>query len=1793
MEYVGKTLKKEFAGFGVFSGIVKSYDSASGLFEIVYEDGDSEELELAEMASLLGVAPSLAQAQEAVEYRGRLGRKSKKRRRVELGKGVTSESGNSQLCGNVDLNGGVGALLEKGSEFDRNFSASVSLSEGDTNLDRNVGLNDGGHNSEHKFDLNAASFDLNVTDEDDLGDGVNLNNDFQQGLEKGKCFDLNSNVNPEMEENLKEVSLEGNLKKRKCGFDLNLGADEELKDDAIDNCGGQVKESTGIEVAEGTLKVEGEPSSEIEGVDARGGIIDGTLIEVYVSEDFHRGLVDRNQVEGGISVVDVKVTESVSLLEVNGLNGYHTLNDENQEDVGSGNGWASSRRKRRKRSDNLNATAERVLRRSARRGSGRYDVQEIAPSIVVNDLSATVVGAVTEEKPLISSGERADDPTFLPPKLQLPPSSGHLILEGMPILELFSVYSCLRTFSTLLFLSPFELEDFVAALNCRFPTPLFDCIHVSILQILRKQLEYLSNEGSQSASDCLRNQNWELLDMITWPIFMVEYLLICGSGCKPEFSISDLKPFECDYYKQPVSIKVKILQYLCDDMMEVEVIRSELSRRSLAAETDVDFDRNEVHKKKRVSVEVSGVSCLTEEVVNDTTDWNIDECCLCKMDGNLICCDGCPAAYHSKCVGVASDSLPEGEWYCPECAIERHKPWMKLRKSLRGGELLGIDPYGRSYFSCCSYLLVSDSCENEPLSNYYHRDDLNVVVDVLKVSERLYSSILKAIYRLWDIHIRSDGANGNMDSGTQNVCSDRCTPETFPVKNDTPNARKTEQKFVPDTEVSRSVRFHSEDAVEIRYVSSEGSVETTQTSSGIANIKTERPGICSMSVEISNQTELPGKFPYLEDNSLSSSVLNIKGDVNVVSMSPVPPLSEKQRTGDTQQVQSGTGYVNSYSFAHVASSVAEELLHKSSDKISQEFMKSEEEVFSSQMTAIWKKWMKFCWSGVRNLSVNVQKEKCGWCFYCKAPTDDSDCLFNLNPGILKEESRSELVGFHSKKERNGHLTDVIYHILSIEERLQGLLLGPWLNLHYSKVWHKNVLRASDIVSAKHVLLTLESNLRPLVLSPEWFKHVDSMVTMGSASHDVTASLRSSSKHGVGRKRGRCSDLEVNPSSRSAGGLVMFWRRGGKLSRQLYNWKVLPRSMVSRAARQAGCTKIPGILYPESTDFSRRSKCIAWRASVESSTSVEQLALRVRELDSIIRWDEIENTHPLSKLDKEFKKSVRLFKKVVIRRKCIEGEGLKYLLDFGKRKTIPDVIVKNGSMIAESSSGRKKYWLNESFVPLYLLKSFEEKRIARNSGNMSSQRVSEAFRVVKMPSTERGFQYLFSKAERSEYYQCGHCNKDVLIREAVCCQYCNGYFHRRHVRKSAGAVTAEYTYTCHRCHGGNCVKTDARTGKKATKGRKKNTESMKPKPQDGKKSSRECRSVKLKDGKNASSRPVKSQKYKKIGAGITLRRSPRKLKYVPVQNKKRRVCNKGKQVRSRRGNFKESKKVTSWRKKRTQAYYSYWVNGLQLARKPDDEKLMVFRSKRFLAPSENMTVNLDQHKCRLCGGGGYTSTSNYVACEHCGEWFHGEAFGLNAENVSLLIGFRCHACLKRTSPVCPHMRNMGIKGSQLGVGQNAIGCSEEECNIVPPLIEVNSGNRSLANEDLQVSLSFDGCSANEEQLSCALDSNQRLTSESKLEAENGHALVVHKQQNPDTTEITKEDLKPDLLTMSDKNLLQEVETIKKGLDDFETSDNKVQVPSSKIALDVVDAKVAVMEHDRAKDDLSSILKLASD
>lgn len=51
------------------------------------------------------------------------------------------------------------------------------------------------------------------------------------------------------------------------------------------------------------------------------------------------------------------------------------------------------------------------------------------------------------------------------------------------------------------------------------------------------------------------------------------------------------------------------------------------------------------------------------------TSQHLDYCAACLGDGELILCDGCPAAYHFHCVGL--NQLPAGRWFCIHCSRDK------------------------------------------------------------------------------------------------------------------------------------------------------------------------------------------------------------------------------------------------------------------------------------------------------------------------------------------------------------------------------------------------------------------------------------------------------------------------------------------------------------------------------------------------------------------------------------------------------------------------------------------------------------------------------------------------------------------------------------------------------------------------------------------------------------------------------------------------------------------------------------------------------------------------------------------------------------------------------------------------------------------------------------------------------------------------------------------------------------------------------------------------------------------
>lgn len=343
----------------------------------------------------------------------------------------------------------------------------------------------------------------------------------------------------------------------------------------------------------------------------------------------------------------------------------------------------------------------------------------------------------------------------------------------------------------------------------------------------------------------------------------------------------------------------------------------------------------------------------------------------------------------------------------------------------------------------------SDSLETEVSYNFYHRNDLTSVVEVLKSSEH-YFDILKAIHQQWDVSAGLGGATSDVDSVKCVAEKERLSEGDLPNTSVVPVALPNPIAFsdICETEDEKTLEKYSviggptglnagifergpASGMETLNVSSEGSAEISESSGYLAPIPyAGRPD--NISIAASNDTSL----------TLKTS-----------------------KEGESEE-QRGTGYINYYSFGRVAAPVVEELLENV--KLNKDLLLSDEEIISQQMRAISKNLDRFYWP--IDKSVGVQKEKCGWCFSCRTFGDEIGCLCNTYMGSIYEGSDINMALLQPTKYKSSHFIGVVGGILSIEGRLHGLLLGPWLNSWYTKKWRKVALEASDMAVLKSLLL---------------------------------------------------------------------------------------------------------------------------------------------------------------------------------------------------------------------------------------------------------------------------------------------------------------------------------------------------------------------------------------------------------------------------------------------------------------------------------------------------------------------------------------------------------------------------------------------------------------------------------------------------------------------------------------------------------------------------------------------------
>ncbi|KAK9279234.1 hypothetical protein L1049_012912 [Liquidambar formosana] len=71
---------------------------------------------------------------------------------------------------------------------------------------------------------------------------------------------------------------------------------------------------------------------------------------------------------------------------------------------------------------------------------------------------------------------------------------------------------------------------------------------------------------------------------------------------------------------------------------------------------------------------------------------NDDLCTICADGGDLLCCDGCPRAFHKEC--IALPSIPTGTWYCKYCQnlFQKEKFVERNANAVAAGRVAGVDP---------------------------------------------------------------------------------------------------------------------------------------------------------------------------------------------------------------------------------------------------------------------------------------------------------------------------------------------------------------------------------------------------------------------------------------------------------------------------------------------------------------------------------------------------------------------------------------------------------------------------------------------------------------------------------------------------------------------------------------------------------------------------------------------------------------------------------------------------------------------------------------------------------------------------------------------------------------------------------------------------------------------------------------------------------------------------------------------------------------------------------------------
>uniref|UniRef100_A0A672RX53 SP110 nuclear body protein, tandem duplicate 2 n=1 Tax=Sinocyclocheilus grahami TaxID=75366 RepID=A0A672RX53_SINGR len=78
---------------------------------------------------------------------------------------------------------------------------------------------------------------------------------------------------------------------------------------------------------------------------------------------------------------------------------------------------------------------------------------------------------------------------------------------------------------------------------------------------------------------------------------------------------------------------------------------------------------------KKEILRIHSLLCECVKCSSQAQDKNDDECYVCRSEGDLVCCDECPRAFHSHCHLPTADGDSPGEWICTLCVLRNSQQW--------------------------------------------------------------------------------------------------------------------------------------------------------------------------------------------------------------------------------------------------------------------------------------------------------------------------------------------------------------------------------------------------------------------------------------------------------------------------------------------------------------------------------------------------------------------------------------------------------------------------------------------------------------------------------------------------------------------------------------------------------------------------------------------------------------------------------------------------------------------------------------------------------------------------------------------------------------------------------------------------------------------------------------------------------------------------------------------------------------------------------------------------------------